>query len=153
MGEVALEVRRLRHSTHAGARAQFRHGRYLDEQDIEEKSARRRIWARLLRRIEKHRVQGIKPDHRGAEIGGELGEAFEIAEIADAPIVLRAQQIKLKRDAPDRPFLGQAFGNVTTLGNDDQAHFSGLEPARFDPQPVIADLRRSLDNEAAALDG
>ena len=97
-------------------------------------------------------MQGIEPDDCGAEIGGEFGEAFEVAEIADPPIGLRAQQVELERDAPERGVRNQAFRNVATRGNDDQPHFGRAEPVRVDSQSVIADFRRRLDHKSSALD-
>jgi len=152
MGEVALEVRRIGHCAHAFGRIEFRNGGYLDEQDVEKETARRRIRACALGRVEKHRMQRVEPDHRSAEVGGDVGETLEIAEIADAPIVFRPQQIKLERDAPDRRLVGQALRHETTPGNNDQPHFGEIEPGRFDPQQVIADVRRGRDHETPALD-
>jgi hypothetical protein len=152
MGEAALEVGRIGHCAHAFGRIEFRNGRYLDKQDIEKKPARGRVRACALRCVEKHRMERVEPDHRSAEVGGEFGEAFEIAEIADAPIVFRPQQIELERYAPDRRLIGQVFRHETTPGHNDQRHFGGIESVRFDPQHVIADLRRRWDNEASALE-
>ena len=133
MCEVALKVGCLRHCARAFGRAEFRNSRYLDEKNIEKEPARRRIRARPLGRVEKHRVQGIEPDHRRAEVGSDFGEAFEIAKIADTPIVFRPQQVELERDAPHRRLVGEACRHVTTPGNNDQPHFSWVDPLRFDP--------------------
>jgi hypothetical protein len=45
-------------------------------------------------------VQRIDADEVGARLGGQLGEAGEILEVADAPIAVGAQAVKLAGDAP-----------------------------------------------------
>ena len=107
----------------------------------------------MLGRIEKHGMQGIEADDGGAEIGCNVDKAPEITEVAYAPVRPRAEEVKLERDAPDRPVLRQAVRDMATCGDDDQRHLGRLELVSLDPKPVVADRRWRLDDEAAALDG
>ena len=98
-------------------------------------------------------MEGIEPDHRGTEVGGNLDEAPQIAEIADAPVHARAQQVELSRDAPDRAVALQPLGQVTPVGHDDQRHFHRRAPVSLYQEPVIAQGGRRLDDQQPALEG
>ena len=54
----------------------------------------------MLRRRHEQRMQRIDADEIRAGRRGDLGEARQVLEIADAPIALGAKAIELAGDAP-----------------------------------------------------
>ncbi len=76
----------------------------VDVERIEKQPAVRRIRAaRAARPVIKLRVQRVEPDAGAAEIGDDVQQRREIAEIAVAPVSPRPHPVKLHRQHPAFP--------------------------------------------------
>ena len=70
--QLLAKGRRFDQPSRRFAVAQLGQRGYVDVQDIEQQTARRRIGAGVLRVIRKQRVQRVEPDHVGAVGRGEF---------------------------------------------------------------------------------
>src|SRR6267142_1700413 len=76
----------------------------VEIEEVERQTARRAVRAAL------RRVQWIDADHRRAARGGELDQRAQVAEVADAPVALRAHAVELHHEAPHAPALREEAG-------------------------------------------
>jgi len=79
-------------------------------QEVEREPAGRAIGAAL------RGVQRIHADHGGAARRGELDQRAQVAEVADAPVALRAHAVELHHEAPDAAALREELGLVAAPG-------------------------------------
>ena len=93
--ELALEGFGGHEPLCGGAARIFRDGGDVQVQVIQREAARRAVGAGL------RRVQRIHSHHTRAARGAELDERAQVAEVADAPVSLRAQAVELDGEAPD----------------------------------------------------
>ena len=112
----------------------FRDGLDVDIERIEKQPAVRRIGAAIGRMIVEQHMQRIEPDTVGAQLLGEPDEARQIGEIADAPIAVRTDAVKLHGEQP-------AAVEITAkgaLGCHDHRHLFRRTFGIGQRQPVIA---------------
>ena len=106
--ELALEGFRRHQPLCGGAARIFRDGGDVQVQVIQREAARRAVGTRL------RCVQRIHADHARTARGAELDERAQVAEIADAPVSLRAQAVELHGEAPDAAALREELRLVAT---------------------------------------
>ena len=83
-----------------GVRLKFGDLLDVDIERVEKQPAVRRIGAAVARPVVEQRMQRIEADAVGAELCGQLDQAFEIGEIANPPIARRADAVELDRQQP-----------------------------------------------------
>ncbi len=108
---------------------------HVDIEDVEQQTARGRIRTGVFGIVGKHRVQRIEANDIGPAIGGQFDQMSKVTEITDAPVATRAQQIKLRRNTPQPPSLGDRRRQPAAAGRQYEHHRC---LARFDRQAVIA---------------
>ncbi len=99
-GEQPLERQSFDGATRGGRDGVTAHRRRVDQQNVEEFAARRRIGAEAQGLGGEQRVERADPDEIRARTGRQCDEAAQIGEIADPPIPRRANAIELDGNAP-----------------------------------------------------
>ena len=107
---------------HLWAVQQFGHRGHIDIQDVEQQTARRRIGTGVLGIVGEHRMQRIETYHIGSAIGSQLYQLAQVTKITDAPICRRAQQVKLRGNAPQPPPIGKHRWQPALTGRNHQGH-------------------------------
>ena len=69
-------------------------------------------------------MQGVEPDARGPEIGGEIDDRKQIGKISVTPIAPRTHPVKLHRQRPHAPGR-RLVALIGTAGADDQRGLFG----------------------------
>ena len=106
--------------------------------------------SRRIRR--RQRMQGIHADEAGAARRHPANQHFQVAKIADAPIVVRAQCIQLHRDSPEPPTGGNRGGSKHFGGETISKQWSAAPPAILRLELVVAGRQVQRQLEAAARD-
>ena len=86
-----------------GEAGKFQHRLDVDIAGVEEQPAAGRVGARLGMLVEQ-RMQRIKSDAGGAEIGREIDQPEEVGEIPVSPVAMRAHAVELHGERPQSRF-------------------------------------------------
>ena len=115
--------------------------RHINIERVEEGAAVRRIGAAIAGPVVEQRMQRIEADPGRVETGGQPQHLLQVGEIADAPVALRRQAVKLDRQDPDAleiPGIGGAR-------RDDQRGVLAQMLCIGEFGPVDADRKRLAD--------
>ncbi len=101
IGQARLEAGRANQPPRGIAGIELVDRLHVDVQHVDLLARRRAVRAGMRRVVREQRMQRAQADDVGAALGHDADQLRQIAEIADAPVVLRAQRIELHRRAPD----------------------------------------------------
>ncbi|GMV56916.1 MAG: hypothetical protein AMXMBFR72_00370 [Betaproteobacteria bacterium] len=146
--EARLEAGRSHPRARRFGRRELRHGLHVEIKRVEEQPARRAVRAAVPRIVRKQRVQRIQPHDVGTVPRGEIDHVDQVREIADAPVALRAQRVKLDRRPPDAAAERERRRQIAALGRDPQRRMTGT-PRVQHFEPVITDRRHAVDGHRA----
>ena len=125
LGERCLELLRCEQRTSFRRLSKIVDLLDVEIEGIEKQAARRAVGATL------RRVQRVHADDGGTARGGELDQRAQIAEVADAPVPLRAHAVELHHEAPHASALRQQLRLVAAPGLEPELRRLARAPERL----------------------
>ncbi len=125
---------------------------HIQVKRVQEQPARWAVGTRMVRDRKIQGMQRIHADKRSAEPGPLRARFGQVAEIADAPVTLRAQAIELQDDAPEPRSARRGFRQEAALRRDDKRGLpeSTAVACNFDAVVAARNRRQRQTHRAAA---
>ncbi len=113
----------------------------VDIEHVQGGAIRRAVRTRRVRSGGKQCVQRIGADEVGACGGRDADGVAQVGEVADAPVAMRAQRVKLQRQSPDPGAAGEQRRAVATRRRDDQRRRCKLRACSPGRESSACDIR------------